>query len=99
MCIPSTCTAKQMMLAVGDSGGTLHILEIPWNLSHPAHNEVNIYHFILYIERDQCYCIVVGASRFPSWRISSTVRLRGWSSLLQEWRNVHWKRKSVILWK
>ena len=33
--------AKQMMLAVGDSGGTLHILEIPWNLSHPASNEVS----------------------------------------------------------
>ena len=29
-----------MMVAVGDSGGTLHILEIPWNLSQPSTNEV-----------------------------------------------------------
>ncbi len=29
------------MLAVGDSGGTLHILEVPWSLSHPSSNEVN----------------------------------------------------------
>ena len=28
------------MLAVGDSGGTLHILEVPWNLVHATSNEV-----------------------------------------------------------
>ena len=30
------------MLAVGDSGGTLHILEVPWSLCHPSSNEVEI---------------------------------------------------------
>lgn len=39
---PWQLTSKQMMLAVGDSGGTLHILEIPWNLSHPASSELSI---------------------------------------------------------
>ena len=33
--------AKQLMLAVGDSGGTLHILEVPWTLSHSSANEVS----------------------------------------------------------
>lgn len=33
--------AKQLMLAVGDSGGTLHILEVPWSLSHPSTSEVS----------------------------------------------------------
>ena len=28
------------MLAVGDSTGTLHILEIPWSLSHSSSSEV-----------------------------------------------------------
>ncbi|KAH3693245.1 hypothetical protein DPMN_192649 [Dreissena polymorpha] len=31
---------KQHLLAVGDSSGTLHILEIPWSLRLPAPNEV-----------------------------------------------------------
>ena len=30
------------MLAAGDSGGTLHILEVPWSLSHASNNEVGI---------------------------------------------------------
>ena len=30
------------MLAVGDSGGTLHILEVPWSLCHPSSNKVEI---------------------------------------------------------
>ena len=33
---------RQSMLAVGDSGGTLHILEVPWSLSHSSSNEVEI---------------------------------------------------------
>ena len=36
-------SAKQLMVAVGDSGGTLHILEVPWSLSHASHNEVASY--------------------------------------------------------
>jgi len=39
----SLSLAKQLMLAVGDSGGTLHILEVPWTLSHPSANEVSPY--------------------------------------------------------
>ena len=37
----SLSLAKQLMLAVGDSGGTLHILEVTWTLSHPSANEVS----------------------------------------------------------
>ena len=32
---------KQQLLAVGDSMGTLHVMEVPWNLRHPSANEVN----------------------------------------------------------
>ena len=31
---------KQHLLAVGDSMGTLHVLEIPWSLRLPTPNEV-----------------------------------------------------------
>ena len=31
---------KQHLLAIGDTLGTLHILEIPWSLKHPTPNEV-----------------------------------------------------------
>ena len=31
---------KQQLLAVGDSMGTLHVMEVPWNLRHPSANEV-----------------------------------------------------------
>ncbi|XP_036208302.1 WD repeat-containing protein 63 [Myotis myotis] len=38
---PWTFTAKQQFIAVGDYYGTLHILEIPWTLSHPSTNEAS----------------------------------------------------------
>ena len=38
---------KQHLLAVGDSMGTLHILEIPWSLRLPTTNEVCMYSNIL----------------------------------------------------
>ena len=34
------CVDKQLMLGVGDLGGTLHILEVPWSLRHPSSHEV-----------------------------------------------------------
>ena len=34
---------KQQVLAVGDSSGTLHILEVPWSLSHTSSNEVHVH--------------------------------------------------------
>ncbi|KAH3693237.1 hypothetical protein DPMN_192641 [Dreissena polymorpha] len=37
---PHAVSHKQHLLAVGDSSGTLHILEIPWSLRLPAPNEV-----------------------------------------------------------
>jgi len=37
--IPTIVTKRQHLLAVTDNIGTLHILEIPWNLHHPASNE------------------------------------------------------------
>lgn len=33
--------AKQQFIAIADYYGTLHILEIPWTLSHPSFNEVS----------------------------------------------------------
>nr|KAF6509077.1 hypothetical protein HJG63_020628 [Rousettus aegyptiacus] len=38
---PWTFSAKQQFIAVADYYGTLHILEIPWSLSHPSGNEVS----------------------------------------------------------
>lgn len=36
-------SAKQQFIAIGDYYGTLHILEIPWTLSHPSTNEVSTF--------------------------------------------------------
>ena len=38
---PWVVNAKTNLLAVSDSVGTLHILEIPWNYRHPTLNETN----------------------------------------------------------
>ncbi|XP_008585932.1 PREDICTED: WD repeat-containing protein 63 [Galeopterus variegatus] len=38
---PWTFSSKQQFLAVADYFGTLHILEIPWTLSHPSTNEMS----------------------------------------------------------
>uniref|UniRef100_A0A673TEL3 Dynein axonemal intermediate chain 3 n=1 Tax=Suricata suricatta TaxID=37032 RepID=A0A673TEL3_SURSU len=38
---PWTFSAKQQFIAIADYYGTLHILEIPWTLSHPSANEVS----------------------------------------------------------
>ncbi|KAK3590717.1 hypothetical protein CHS0354_012290 [Potamilus streckersoni] len=37
---PWPISHKQHLLAVGDSAGTLHILEIPWSLKHSTPNEL-----------------------------------------------------------
>ena len=34
---------KQQLLAVGDGMGTLHVMEVPWNLRHPSANEVTCF--------------------------------------------------------
>ena len=34
-------TGKQQLLAVSDSVGTLHILEVPWSLRHATTGEVS----------------------------------------------------------
>ncbi|CAI8052445.1 Dynein intermediate chain 3, axonemal [Geodia barretti] len=39
---PFRITSKQEMLAVGDSAGTLHILDVPWALKNPSTNEDGI---------------------------------------------------------
>ncbi|XP_066297797.1 dynein axonemal intermediate chain 3-like [Branchiostoma lanceolatum] len=36
---PWQISSKQQLLAVSDDMGTLHILEVPWNLRHPSSNE------------------------------------------------------------
>ncbi|XP_037354413.2 dynein axonemal intermediate chain 3 isoform X1 [Talpa occidentalis] len=38
---PWTFSAKQQFIAIADYYGTLHILEIPWTLSHPSTNEAS----------------------------------------------------------
>ena len=47
---------KQLMLGVGDLGGTLHILEVPWSLRHPSSHEV--YAYFLWIQ----WCISISHS-------------------------------------
>ncbi|XP_004841411.1 WD repeat-containing protein 63 [Heterocephalus glaber] len=47
---PWTFSAKQQFLAIADYYGTLHILEIPWTLSHPSTNEVSSVNY--YFERE-----------------------------------------------
>ncbi|KAM7317825.1 hypothetical protein ACRRTK_022562 [Alexandromys fortis] len=43
-------SAKQQFIAIADYYGTLHILEIPWTLSHPSFNEVSSVNY--YFERE-----------------------------------------------
>lgn len=40
----SIINSKLHLLAVSDSCGTLHILELPWNLRHPTNNEKSSVH-------------------------------------------------------
>ncbi|XP_043431397.1 dynein axonemal intermediate chain 3 isoform X2 [Prionailurus bengalensis] len=47
---PWTFTAKQQFIAIADYYGTLHILEIPWTLSHPSANEASSMSY--YFERE-----------------------------------------------
>ncbi|KAM5256212.1 dynein axonemal intermediate chain 3 [Ctenodactylus gundi] len=47
---PWVVSAKQQFLAIADYYGTLHILEIPWTLSHPSANEVSSVNY--YFERE-----------------------------------------------
>ncbi|XP_023554822.1 WD repeat-containing protein 63 [Octodon degus] len=47
---PWTFSAKQQFIAIADYYGTLHILEIPWTLSHPSTNEVSSVNY--YFERE-----------------------------------------------
>ncbi|XP_037682675.1 dynein intermediate chain 3, axonemal isoform X2 [Choloepus didactylus] len=48
--IPWTFSSKQQFLAIADYYGTLHILEIPWTLSHPSTDEVASINY--YFERE-----------------------------------------------
>ncbi|XP_012553598.1 dynein axonemal intermediate chain 3 isoform X1 [Hydra vulgaris] len=47
---PFQISKKQQLLAVGDELGTLHILEVPWNLKNATVNEVGIIE--AYFERE-----------------------------------------------
>nr|KAF6445593.1 hypothetical protein HJG59_019528 [Molossus molossus] len=47
---PWNFSAKQQFIAIADYYGTLHILEIPWTLSHPSSNEVSSISY--YFERE-----------------------------------------------
>ncbi|CAB4018875.1 WD repeat-containing 63-like [Paramuricea clavata] len=39
---PYQVSSKQQLLSIGDNVGTLHIMEVPWNLRRPSVNEKNI---------------------------------------------------------
>uniref|UniRef100_A0A8D2ALA2 Dynein axonemal intermediate chain 3 n=1 Tax=Sciurus vulgaris TaxID=55149 RepID=A0A8D2ALA2_SCIVU len=47
---PWTFSPKQQFIAIADYYGTLHILEIPWTLSHPSVNEIASVNY--YFERE-----------------------------------------------
>ncbi|XP_038167662.1 dynein intermediate chain 3, axonemal isoform X2 [Arvicola amphibius] len=47
---PWTFSSKQQFIAIADYYGTLHILEIPWTLSHPSFNEVSSVNY--YFDRE-----------------------------------------------
>uniref|UniRef100_A0A2K6EL97 Dynein axonemal intermediate chain 3 n=1 Tax=Propithecus coquereli TaxID=379532 RepID=A0A2K6EL97_PROCO len=47
---PWTFSSKQQFIAIADYYGTLHILEIPWTLSHPSTNEISSVNY--YFERE-----------------------------------------------
>ncbi|KAG8519517.1 WD repeat-containing protein 63 [Galemys pyrenaicus] len=47
---PWTFSVKQQFIAIADYYGTLHILEIPWTLSHPSTNEASSINY--YFERE-----------------------------------------------
>uniref|UniRef100_A0A2K6SHL0 Dynein axonemal intermediate chain 3 n=1 Tax=Saimiri boliviensis boliviensis TaxID=39432 RepID=A0A2K6SHL0_SAIBB len=47
---PWIFSAKQQFIAIADYYGTLHILEIPWTLSHPSTNEMTSVNY--YFERE-----------------------------------------------
>jgi len=47
---PYQISGKQQLLAAGDEVGTLHIMEVPWNLRHASSNELSIVEN--YLERE-----------------------------------------------
>ena len=50
---------KQQLLSVGDNVGTLHIMEVPWNLRRPSVNEVHV-SFILTLSFSSISCLPLG---------------------------------------
>ncbi|XP_047641384.1 dynein axonemal intermediate chain 3 isoform X4 [Phacochoerus africanus] len=49
---PWAFSAKQQLIAIADYYGTLHILEIPWTLSHPSSNEVGNFRLCRFMSSD-----------------------------------------------
>ncbi|XP_078501688.1 dynein axonemal intermediate chain 3 [Lissotriton helveticus] len=47
---PWIVSSKQHFLALSDDNGTLHVLEIPWTLRNPSHNELSLIEH--YFERE-----------------------------------------------
>ncbi len=48
--LSSSTTSRQQLLAVGDDLGTLHIFEVPRNLTRPVHKEESI--MFKFLERE-----------------------------------------------
>lgn len=47
---PYQMSLKQQLLAAGDEVGTLHVMEVPWNLRHATNNELSA--FENYLDRE-----------------------------------------------
>ena len=61
---PWIINAKLHLLAVSDAVGTLHILELPWNLRQPTPNEVNsVQGYVIYMYANMCNYIFRYISR------------------------------------
>ena len=48
--LSSAASSRQQLLAVGDEVGTLHIFEVPRNLSKPVHKEESL--MLKFLERE-----------------------------------------------
>ena len=48
--LSSSASSRQQLLAVGDEVGTLHIFEVPRNLSKPVHKEESL--MLKFLERE-----------------------------------------------
>lgn len=56
---------KQQLLSIGDNMGTLHIMEVPWNLRRPSVNEVAVAMFNKVYRRGNCSLLLELSKKNP----------------------------------